>query len=253
MYLVFDTETTGLPKNWNAPISDVDNWPKVCQIAWQLHDRSGKCVEHKDYLVALDEGFEIGFDTQKIHGISNELSQTQGITIDEALNEFNDALSRADFIVGQNLGFDINVLGSEYYRKEIETTLAEKTHLDTCTEKSAGLCQIPGGRGGKFKLPKLGELHSFLFGKEFSEAHNATADVEATARCFFELLRTDHYSATELESDDQYLVEFKEQNPSTISPVGIKHLNLAAESAKLEKRQKKNPLLPTSGPQFLVI
>ena len=51
------------------------------------------------------------------------------------------------------------------------------------------MCQIPGGRGGKFKLPTLTELHQFLFHKPFGEAHNATADVEATTRCFLELIR----------------------------------------------------------------
>ena len=38
MYLIFDTETTGLPKNYNAPITDTDNWPRLVQLAWQLHD-----------------------------------------------------------------------------------------------------------------------------------------------------------------------------------------------------------------------
>ena len=47
-------------------------------------------------------------------------------------------------------------------------------------EASANLCEIPGGRGGKFKLPTLTELHTFLFGSAFEEAHNATADVGAT-------------------------------------------------------------------------
>ena len=27
MFLFFDTETTGLPQRWNAPVTDVDNWP----------------------------------------------------------------------------------------------------------------------------------------------------------------------------------------------------------------------------------
>ena len=40
MFLIFDTETTGLPRNWNAPLSDAENWPRCIQIAWQLHDES---------------------------------------------------------------------------------------------------------------------------------------------------------------------------------------------------------------------
>ena len=33
MILVFDTETTGLPKIDNAPLSDFDNWPRMVQLA----------------------------------------------------------------------------------------------------------------------------------------------------------------------------------------------------------------------------
>jgi DNA polymerase III alpha subunit (gram-positive type) len=68
MYLIFDTETTGLPKRWGAPISDTDNWPRI-QIAWQLHDDMGKVIEHQDYLVK-PEGFNIPYDAERIHGIS---------------------------------------------------------------------------------------------------------------------------------------------------------------------------------------
>ena len=52
MYLIFDTETTGLPKRWDAPITDTDNWPRCIQIAWQLHDDLGRVVEHDNSLVA---------------------------------------------------------------------------------------------------------------------------------------------------------------------------------------------------------
>ena len=51
MYLIFDTETTGLPKKWGAPVSDLDNWPRCVQIAWQLHDGLGTCIEHQDFLI----------------------------------------------------------------------------------------------------------------------------------------------------------------------------------------------------------
>ncbi len=33
MYLFFDTETTGLPRNWHAPASDLANWPRLIQLA----------------------------------------------------------------------------------------------------------------------------------------------------------------------------------------------------------------------------
>ena len=53
MYIIFDTETTGLPKRWDAPLSDSENWPRCIQIAWQLHDERGALVSHEDYLLTL--------------------------------------------------------------------------------------------------------------------------------------------------------------------------------------------------------
>ena len=88
MYLIFDTETTGLPKRWNSPISDTDNWPRCIQIAWQLHDAMGNCIENQDYLIQPD-GFNIPYDAEKIHGISTELAQEQGVPLTEVLEKFN--------------------------------------------------------------------------------------------------------------------------------------------------------------------
>jgi DNA polymerase-3 subunit alpha len=77
MYLIFDTETTGLPKNFRAPITDTDNWPRCIQIAWQLHDELGKVIEHDNFLVQ-PKGFNIPYDAEQIHGISTSLAQAQG-------------------------------------------------------------------------------------------------------------------------------------------------------------------------------
>jgi DNA polymerase III subunit alpha len=77
MYLIFDTETTGLPRNYNAPISDTSNWPRVVQIAWQLHEADGTLVEQKDFLIRPD-GFNIPFQSEQIHGISTELASLAG-------------------------------------------------------------------------------------------------------------------------------------------------------------------------------
>ena len=149
MYLIFDTETTGLPKRWDAPITDTDNWPRCVQIAWQLHDGMGKLLEHQDFLVRPD-GFNIPFDAEQVHGISTELAQEEGIPLAEMLEKFNAALAKARFVVGQNLGFDVNIMGAEFHRAGVATPLQELPVLDTCTEYTAQLCQIPGGRGGNF-------------------------------------------------------------------------------------------------------
>ncbi|GGG96000.1 DNA-directed DNA polymerase [Polaribacter pacificus] len=238
MYLIFDTETTGLPKSWNAPITDTNNWPRCVQIAWQLHDANGNLLEHSDFLIK-PEGYNIPYDAERIHGISTELAEEQGIALEKALELFNIALEKTTFVVGQNVGFDLNIMGCEFHRLGVQNKLNDLPLLDTCTEKTALMCQIPGGRGGKFKLPTLTELHQHLFGAAFNEAHNATADVEATTRCFLELIRLREFTKEELDVDESYFKEFSEANPKPIELIGLKHINLKKESTKIKKRLDK--------------
>ena len=235
MYLIFDTETTGLPRNWAAPISDTDNWPRCVQIAWQLHDRMGNLIEHQDYIIN-PEGYDIPFDAEKIHGISTELAQKEGHPLSEVLEKFNEALRKSKFIVGHNLGFDINIMSCEFYRMELVSPMGQMPILDTCTEVTASLIKLPGGRGGKFKLPTLTELHEFLFGQKFIEAHNAIADVEATTRCFLELIRKEIFDRKELEVGDEYFSEFKLKNPNPIKLIGLKQINLKEASDKIRQQ-----------------
>ena len=221
-----------------CPLTDTDNWPRCIQIAWQLHDAMGHCIEHQDFLIR-PEGFNIPYDAEQIHGISTALATAQGEALAVVLEKFNSALAKAKFVVGQNVGFDLNIMGCEYHRMQVETPLNVMPVLDTCTETTANLCQLPGGRGGKFKLPTLTELHQKLFDTPFAEAHNATADVEATTRCFLELLRQGIYTADQLQAAPEYLQDFQTQNPDRIAPLGLKHVNLKKAAAKLVEQTKK--------------
>lgn len=256
MYLIFDTETTGLPRNFNAPITDLDNWPRVVQLAWQLHDEAGELVSQQDFIIQPD-GFNIPFESERVHGISTELARAVGETLSSVLERFKKDLAKANFMVGHNLKFDINVLGCEFVRLGQDTPLT-KPVLDTCTERSAQLCQIPGGRGGKFKLPTLTELHEFLFEEAFNEAHNATADVESTTRCFLELLRKEHYTLEEILQEPGYFASFQTLNPAPIQKIGLQHVNLKAESEKIRAAQQpaatppRSKIISAAAPEGLV-
>jgi DNA polymerase-3 subunit alpha len=241
MYLIFDTETTGLPKRWDAPITDTDNWPRCIQIAWQLHDEMGNLLEHQDYLIQPD-GFNIPYDAERIHGISTELAQQNGVPLKEVLLKFNTALAKSKFVVGQNVGFDVNIMGCEFHRMGVESPMSSMPVLDTCTEVTAKLLKLPGGKGGRFKLPTLTELHQYLFGVPFAEAHNATADVEATTRCFLELIKREIFTKEELDVPASYFREFNQHNPKEIQLIGLKHINLKEASDAIRKQfQKEQP------------
>ena len=141
MYLVFDTETTGLPQRWNAPIEDVDNWPRVVQLAWQLHAADGSLMEAKDFLVR-PEGFNIPFGAQKVHGISTQLAQSQGHPMSEVLDAFEAALAQTRYMIGHNLRFDLQVMGAEFVRLTRNHCKLQLPVLDTCTQATAQVTQI---------------------------------------------------------------------------------------------------------------
>ncbi len=223
MYLIFDTETTGLPRNKTAPITDLDNWPRLVQLAWQLHDSHGKLIANQNFIIRPD-GFDIPFKAEQVHGISTKRALEEGIDLKEVLSHLADDLNRTSLLVGHNIDFDINIIGSELIRAEFETDLFMKLErLDTCNS-STEFCQLPGGFGGKFKFPKLTELHQKLFGKDFGDAHDASYDVAATARCYFGLLNkkvVKPFDSTPVEE-----IEYEEPNLD------------AANFAKREKKEE---------------
>ena len=234
MYLIFDTETTGLPANWDAPLSDSDNWPRCVQIAWQLHASDGHMISHDDFIVTPD-GFDIPFESEKVHGISTNLATRDGVPIHQVVESFIEVVDKAEFLVGHNLKFDLNIMGAELLRLGKENILTTKSTLDTCTEDTAAMCQLPGGRGGKFKLPTLNELYTFLFNDTFDEAHNATADVEATTRAFLELLRQNKFTLNELQQSTQ---DIQKTYTDVVPLVGLEHRNLHKETAALQSPQQ---------------
>ena len=245
MYIIFDTETTGLPKRWNAPLTDSENWPRCIQIAWQVHADSGELLSHEDYLIQPD-GFTVPYDAEQIHGISTALAEQQGRPLDEVLTLFSTALEQAEYVGGHNVTFDLNIMGAEFLRLGDHNPLEEALVIDTCTEETAQLCQLPGGRGGKFKLPTLTELYIHLFGAGFGEAHNATADVEATTRCFLELLRKGQLHPPVLEGKSEQIRVLQEAQTNTIEGIGLKHVNLKKASQKLVQKQESEPIKPIS-------
>ncbi|MDD3459648.1 MAG: DNA polymerase III subunit alpha, partial [Weeksellaceae bacterium] len=219
MFLIYDTETTGLPKNFNAPPTDTDNWPRMVQIAWQLHDKTGKLIENDNYIVHPD-GFDIPFNSVQIHGITTEKALAEGHPLDEVLEKFRQVLKKAEILGGHNLAFDQGVIGSEFVRCGLDYHETELPVADTM-ESSIEFCAIPGGRYGGFKTAKLSELYKILFDEEFEEAHNASADVNATARCFMEMIRLGVFQKEDIGLSEDEIQQFKTINEDTFRPFDI--------------------------------
>ncbi len=215
MYLIFDTETTGLPRDHRAPLTDTSNWPRLVQIAWQLHKTNGHLLTHQS-LIVRPEGFTIPFNAEKVHGISTALALEEGKPLSEVLNLFLADVKKSSLIVGHNIGFDLNIMGAEFYRSFGYNPLENLKFLDT-KDASTDFCAIPGGKGGKYKWPTLTELHKKLFGVGFEAAHDAAYDVAATAKCFFGLIK-------------QGIIESEEKNVEYQPPV-LPQANFAHKKA----------------------
>ena len=184
MIFFFDTETTGLPRNWKAPISDIDNWPRIIQIAYEIYTEDGRFYKKENFIIKPN-GFSIPEESTRIHNISDEFARLKGIELDMVLNQLLKDLNYCDIIVAHNLDFDYSVLACELHRKNLTNGLSEKRQI--CTMKgSLDFCQIPGNYG--LKWPSLSELYFKIFNESFADAHDASVDISITIKCFWSLV-----------------------------------------------------------------
>lgn len=184
-YLFFDTETSGLPTNWKAPITDFSNWPRLVQLAYLLYDSEGTMILSRETVIKPN-GFIIPKGASDVHGITTELALRNGKEIKDVLSDFEDNCLKSEYLVAHNINFDSKVMGSEFLRNTSKNPIKEDSIRYRCTmTESTDFCGIEGPYG--LKWPTLSELHIKLFGEDFEGAHDALADVEATARCFWEL------------------------------------------------------------------
>ena len=187
MYLFFDTETNGLPKDWKAPFTDLGNWPRIIQLAFVFCNANGD-IEFEYKRLIKPDGWTIPKERfWEVHGYYTENNNVLGVPMQDALKNLCDAIDNTSLMVAHNLAFDYPVVTAEMLRYGVRPN---NKPAKFCTMKSTtDICRIPQNGRLSFKWPKLEELHHFLFGEYFEGAHDALTDVRATARCFFELKR----------------------------------------------------------------
>jgi len=179
----FDTETTGLPRRWDAPLRDLDNWPRMVQLAWLLCDDAGNELAHASRIIR-PQGYVIPAEAARVHGITTERALAEGIALAEAVEEALPQIEKAAFAVAHNISFDEKILGAECLRLGRPAPFLKKP-LRCTMKESTPYCAIPGMYG--FKYPNLTELHRKLFNKAFQDAHDALADVRACKSAYYEL------------------------------------------------------------------
>ena len=191
--LAFDTETTGLPTNYDAPPTDSAKWPHIIQLSFILFDTDKKeILEYSDHIIALDPTVHITSESVAVHQITRERSIIDGIPICQALYEFAECIKNADLIVGHNVIFDIRMVQAELHRNQLPNCFVNAEDNipvpDYCTmKKNVARCQLPNPNkkyANNYKWPTLSELHQHLFGAKPKGTHNAIADVMICLRCY---------------------------------------------------------------------
>lgn len=206
--IVFDTETTGLPKSKIIAPTTIHLWPFIVQFSYIIFDTDTNAIlKSYDAIVKLKPYNVISEDSIKFHGITQEISESKGIGIDNVLAEFIGDIEQADMMVAHNVEFDLNMIRVEVLRLkqsliaegnmdlrminvELRMALVIQTKNFFCTMKeSIDLCKIEkeNSRGKYYKFPTLTELHKHLFAVEPKHLHNSFHDILCTIRCFMKM------------------------------------------------------------------
>lgn len=194
--MVFDTETTGLPKymKHTPNQNNLDNWPHIVQLSYIIYDTdTDRVLNITDHIIRVPEGVQITEENAAIHGITQEISQ-QGIPLNMVLDEFMVDFDKVDLIVAHNIEFDKKMLMVELYRANY-ILCVDKIDTSTkyvCTmQEGIDLCNIKAftkiEKKEYIKWPTLAELCHHLFHYEPKNLHNSLNDVAICLRCFLKM------------------------------------------------------------------
>jgi len=184
MALFLDTETTGLPDTHNLRwgvypyYKNLDKYSnaRIVQFSMLITDKQFKFEDVKDYIIKR-EGFDI--TNEKFHGITNDISDNTGVSFDTvAVEIFYEQLKKVSHIIAHNVAFDVGVIKSELYRRNLHYIIDEldkKTLL--CTMKHMKPILKIINQYGNYKNPSLNEIYKYNFNKDVENAHNSLYDV----------------------------------------------------------------------------
>lgn len=187
-YLFFDTETTGLPLDFNVSPYDFEKWPRLIQLCWVITDENGVILKKSNRIIRPDN-FKIPDEISKMTGITQEYATLNGNSIISTLFDFLNSLASVDMIIGHNLNYDKKIIraeGCRIFKSRIVDSYFNRKKEFCTMMNTVNICKIVSDNG-QFKYPKLQELYYSLFHYNFLGEHNALNDTLATVKCFFEL------------------------------------------------------------------
>jgi len=203
-YLIFDTETTGLP-NYKLPVNHTSQ-PHIVQLAALLCDDIGQTYGQINLII--EPVVEVPKIASDIHGITTEIAQLTGVNIAVALQCFTALYDKCDMLVAHNIEFDLQMIRRYYpydlagqkwfdykpgFCTKLNSTAIVKAPLNDrqLAAKARNPGWTPPGGWPEYKDPTLAECYKHFFNKEIEGAHNAMVDVEACRDVFLSLKKVE--------------------------------------------------------------
>jgi DNA polymerase-3 subunit epsilon len=184
IYLVYDTETTGLTRNGLPPHDP--SQPDLIQLGAILWDSEKDMVRGEINLIIREDGVVVPDGAAGVHGIRTEIAAQFGLPLLLPIAAFNNLARIADAFVCHNAAYDLVVMKKAYYKVKKDHPFNDKPNLCTM-EALTNIMRLPPSarmreKGmNKPKPPSLMEAYGFVTGgKSFDNAHDAMADVRAT-------------------------------------------------------------------------
>ena len=191
-YLFFDLETTGLITKRGAKWFQLKYMPRTISICWTLTNENNEVIDHSYYIIKPN-GFTIPQESIDVHGITYEIAKEKGILFNRMILKLKRIIAKYNkynlTLVAHNYEFDINVLKSDLLRINYQHFIKKLDEFKgICTkEDTIDYCKCEPFKWGKWKWPRLEELHQKCFNKPVENAHCAEDDVNALRNCFFYL------------------------------------------------------------------
>lgn len=186
--VTLDCETTGLPPKKADYKVDFMNYPYVVTFAYKIND------DVTQEFIINQEGRPIPPEATAIHGITDEMAAASKHTLFDVLTRFMEESKNCHYTVGHNIFFDTSTIKANVLRLiQLEGATPDFfAQLEELLSKERRICTMFStikfcGLNGKW--PKLTELHQKLFGCAFDGAHTSGGDVDATRKCFLELVK----------------------------------------------------------------
>lgn len=183
--VIFDTETTGLPKPMKAPMAQQ---PRIIEIGLLYIDHRGNITRTMDQLI--DPGADIYNPKDETNGrvLDPFITQATGIKIEDLdgqpafsdiLPVFTEFMRGADALIAHNAAFDKKMVDLEMMRLE----------MGPFPYPSKIICTVQEYTAMMGKWPKLTELYAKIMGKSLQQDHRGLSDCYA----LWEILQKDEF------------------------------------------------------------